>query len=835
LDTPEDVSQTRYHRFTPSQPNAVIGQTFVAHAPNLSGIAVLVQLTPPSDAEASRDVSITLHLRAQSEPTRDRVTVSLNTPPLDQKAGGQRVDDHPMVLRFDFPPQPDSANQAYYFFLSPTPPTIDGVAYTDLDMVTEGERRVDHQPVKGDLWFVTHYAYGLPQAVQELLHGLMGDGRLARHLRLGVLAVTLGLLFLPGGALLILMQSGSSRSATTARTDPLITLGLAFGLSLSLAPLLILWTSTLGLRLGPGVVLVYVGGAGLIVIYGLLKRGARQHLRARWTWQDGLWGGACVLLFALVVAVRFIQVRDLVMPAWVDSVHHTLIARLIAEGGQVPATYRPFIPVDSFYYHYGFHALAAYVHWLSGAEMPQVLLILGQLLNAGAALSAYLLAVHLTGRRWVGVGAILVTGLISTMPAYYVSWGRYTQLTGLNSLPTTLLLVTMWLESLPPSFLPAEGEAGETPRRLWHLRPLLLASVSLAGLFLIHYRVLIFAACFFLAYGLHTGWTQRREGLRLAQFALKGMFLGAGSLALALPWLIRIVRTVVLPLGTFGARLQGTPNYNAAPLSYILTGQDRILVALAIGGSLWGLLRRERGIALMLLWISIVFVVVNPSVLGLPTTWLTSNASTLIILYLPFSVGVGYWSTMMYDYAKATWRRHRPSNVGDLPLQILAGGILTSVALWGIDVQVPILNPNTVLVDPDDLEAMAWIREHTSPNAVFLVNTELWMPGVYRGSDAGWWIPLLTGRQATLPPALYIYGDREYYERVNALAQAVADTQAWEDDAAWRAMLKAWGVTHVYIGARGGPLSPRTLIALPYYEPVYRHNAVWIFELRDTP
>ena len=49
--------------------------------------------------------------------------------------------------------------------------------------------------------------------------------------------------------------------------------------------------------------------------------------------------------------------------------------------------------------------------------MGQVLLVLGQILNAGAALSAYLLAVRLTGRRLAGLCAILVTGLVSTMPA----------------------------------------------------------------------------------------------------------------------------------------------------------------------------------------------------------------------------------------------------------------------------------------------------------------------------------------------------------------------------------------------------------------------------------
>jgi hypothetical protein len=62
-----------------------------------------------------------------------------------------------------------------------------------------------------------------------------------------------------------------------------------------------------------------------------------------------------------------------------------MIVRLLVDFGLLPESYFPFIPESSFYYHWGFHAVAAFVAWISGLtswpEVPRMILGLGQLLN----------------------------------------------------------------------------------------------------------------------------------------------------------------------------------------------------------------------------------------------------------------------------------------------------------------------------------------------------------------------------------------------------------------------------------------------------------------------
>ncbi|MBN1888306.1 MAG: hypothetical protein JW850_09960 [Thermoflexales bacterium] len=827
LDVPADVVQDRADGVTSSLTDVhTVGQTFIARQPNLSAVELLLAVQEAEDRVPS---AVVFHLRTSPDVDTDLATVVLDTTPVRRDA----------ILHFDFPPRPDSAGKSYYFFLSAAPDNPDGLQYASLDVYHGGERRADHQPAPGDLWFASYYTYGPAEAAGELARGLTGSGSAP----LAVLLAALGLLFLPGGALLAMAAYGRRNASSLtseegppgAQGDSLATLALAFGLSLALAPLLLLWTTAAGLRLTPAWLLAFLA---LLALGGI-----KSHISNRTYRLSNLpWAAACVSLLALILAVRFIQVRGLVLPLWVDSLHHTMLAHLIAGEGRIPSTYQPFIPVDKVYYHYGFHALAAYFQWLSGQATPQAVLVLGQILNAGAALSAYLLAVYLTRRRLVGLCAILITGLLSTMPAYYVSWGRYTQLAGLNIMPAAFVLTTAWLEA----FSEIRNSKFEIRISL-----LLLAALSLAGLFLTHYRVLFFAACFFLVYTVYRAWTLRRERPRLLRFGLAWLVLGGAALLLAMPWLVHVVRVAVLPLDTFLFRIRGSASYNAAPLGYVLTGADRVLIALSLGGCLWGFLRRERGVILNLAWVLVVFLGVNPSALGLPTTGLTSNASTLIILYLPFSVASGYLAVTMYDYVRAilasgrnvlamdtSYTRHaNTAEILRVPSWFIPGiavVVFALVAVWGTWQQIPIVNPLTVLAREPDLAAMAWIRANVPPSAVFLVKTRLWMPGVYMGSDGGWWIPLLTGRQATFPPVLYMEASPEYVARVSELAQVVSETESL-DGPEIRGLLRSWGVTHVYIGAGGEGLAPWALAGSPYYKLAYTNGAVWIFEVIDLP
>ena len=151
-------------------------------------------------------------------------------------------------------------------------------------------------------------------------------------------------------------------------------------------------------------------------------------------------------IFLLSLGVRLVMARDLSAPAWVNSIHHATITRLILEQGGFPSTYAPYIEIDAAEYHAGFHSTLAVFQWLSGLETPEAMLLLGQVLNALIVFAVYLLAVTLTRQRTAGLAAAAVAGLFTPMPAYYTSWGRYTQLAGLLILPAGLALARLVIE-----------------------------------------------------------------------------------------------------------------------------------------------------------------------------------------------------------------------------------------------------------------------------------------------------------------------------------------------------------------------------------------------------
>ena len=140
---------------------------------------------------------------------------------------------------------------------------------------------------------------------------------------------------------------------------------------------------------------------------------------------------------AALIAWRFFQVRGLAFPPWVDAPHHVLIIRKIMETGILPADLNPYLPV-TFYYHFGFHVVTALFAGISGLPLEKAALGMGQILNAAVSLSVYSLGrVVWSDPRRAGVAALL-TALVSQMPAYYATWGRYTLISGLVLLPLAM-------------------------------------------------------------------------------------------------------------------------------------------------------------------------------------------------------------------------------------------------------------------------------------------------------------------------------------------------------------------------------------------------------------
>ena len=423
------------------------------------------------------------------------------------------------------------------------------------------------------------------------------------------------------------------------------------------------------------------------------------------------------------------------------------------------------------------------------------------------------LAVRVSGNRWAGVAAVLVAGLLSPMPMFYVNWGRYTQLAGQVILPAAVLLA--W------SVLGARN-------RDWRL--ILLGWIAVGGLALTHYRLLIFYVIFVIAWVLLAlrPATWRRTLARVS-------WVGIGAAMLFLPWFVHTLAGEITH--NFGKQLTTAPGqlssfarrYNAiGDLSFHLAPVGWLLLVVGMAVGLW---RRRRGVLLMSLWWFLLLIATNPAWLHLPGSGAISNPALFKAAYIPAGVLIGNLVSQL------TVRLGRRRGVG-----VLVTLLVVTLGLGGTRARMGDVLPHRhAMVTRPDLQAMAWIRENTSEDARFLINSFFAYGGsVVVGSDGGWWLPLLAGRANTVPPLNYGTEQGpvpEYQGWVNDLTRQLQGASM--DDPMTLALLRERGITHVYVGQQqgrvnyGGPdvLDPEVLLRSAHYRPAYHQDRVWVFEV----
>lgn len=660
----------------------------------------------------------------------------------------------------------------------------------------------------------------------------------------------------------------------TATPGWLVRPALWLGLSLSVVALVYQWTTLIGVALTPPWLSALTMACAAGVIWSVWTEPDRSTSDVRAGHRPGplflhhavLPALALIGIFGLTLWTRFTQIQDLALPAWVDSIHHALMIRVAAEQGQAPYSLRPYLPVDGMPYHWGYHVFTAAVMRLSGVALPQVMLWEGQIFNALHALTCAALAAYLWRRPLAGVFAALIVGLISLMPSYYVSWGRYTQLTGLLVLPA---LAIVWHAGL-------RGAA----RQWW-----MAAAILAAGLSIIHFRVLIFACALLAALSIvwATGASWALLRARVAQsVAAAGLAVG-----LAAPWLWVVVSRALFPAFAQPRNLVSEGSYNAVNLGILWAGQNRLLVALALVVAFWGIARRRRVVVEQVGWVGIlvvlanpwlasyllpgmggilvlwgaaqrrwivtaagvVLLVLNPAFVTLPYLWLISNDAVVISLFIPISVLIGGGACLLADRLERVRRAQerlpmtetspvalhlhpvsaRP--VRPVPVQHALLVVGLGLALWGAWNMREVINPVTVFATRADTEAIAWVAKHTPTDARFLINAAPWLPGVSRGADGGWWLLPLTARWTSTPPALFIYGSPDYVRAVQERNEKIVALQPGDAPELYQ-LIRDEGITHIYLNSRTGPLSLAMFADAATFEKVYERGGISILAVR---
>lgn len=692
---------------------------------------------------------------------------------------------------------------------------------------------------------------------------------------------------------LALALAGSSRRGVER-------LALAVGLSLAIWPLALLWTTLAGWSWSATSAQVT-----LLVLTGLAATSALHaaSIAARRRRPDvASWSMLAVLTIAALS--RAWHARDLVVPPWVDGYHHTLITRLITTAGAVPSGFEPYLAVERFYYHFGFHAVAAEVAWTAGVSEARAVLWVGQALNVLAVPAAYLLARVLGARRLSAVLAAAVPAALYWFPAYYLSWGRYTQLAGLVMLPAACVLLHDALRSPGGQARQTDDEedvsaslsrpSGPRSRlRAWwrDWRPVLAAGTCAAGLFLTHYRVAV-------AYAL--GALVLLAGMSVVRrlpwrAAVDAVVVAVVALLLAGPWLVRVGSTGVATLAAASPTwYAGPPEVDQVPAWLFTIGANGVLLRLAGLGLVVAMLRGRQSAWLVAVFLGLLAFALNPSLTGLPPSWIVPRFAVAIAAWLPVAVGLAFLAdavaasyvpapagrgpvsrrtataaTLVAAAVVHAWfLRHQPPTatavwdaliLGTLAVALgwlatawrpvrlnlpprwraaAAGGIV-AWALVGAWASREVLNRSLELARAADLMAAAWVRANTPIEARFLVQTGHWQLGTYRGLDGGYWLPLLAGRATSMPAVFYNYGRREYGLAVASLAREVARGDALTDQELARVMERA-EASYLYLGSaaddREDTFSAARLDAVPWLRRVYDADGVVIYaRVRNAP
>src|SRR4030042_1873344 len=403
-------------------PQTTLGQSFISRRPNLDGITLWLTASPGQTSESNNAVSNTFNLKLFH-------TAGESTPVFSTTINAG-TSNYSVPLAISLPDQKNPSGQNFYLLLTNNSGSIQ-INGRNEDAYPLGQAFVNENAISADIAFRLSYNYDFS--------ALLDDFKLFSA-NAWIIAPLLILLWLPGWLLLEI-------SGFRFRFDFGEQTAISIGLSLAIIPIAMLWTTIAKIKWSREVVLFVAGllTSLLIVrtVYTLfisrknrLKPDLSQHDDQLPPYSKPLKflsykSITLILIFLFSLVVRLIMVRDLATPAWVDAVHHALITRLILNAGAYPSTLLPYLDISSTVYHPGFHSIAAAFIWLTNLDLAQSLLILGQVLNALSIFSVYLFTTSLTRSSSAGLFAAFITGFFTPMPAYYTSWGRYTELTGL--------------------------------------------------------------------------------------------------------------------------------------------------------------------------------------------------------------------------------------------------------------------------------------------------------------------------------------------------------------------------------------------------------------------
>lgn len=784
-----------------------VGQTFYSRFRGLNSVTLQIGEINPT---AKGDITLSVY------KTTDKSSLVSHTiyPLAELPENGS--------YSFSFPAVVHSNQQNLYFELSTDSnieiqvSTVPGYAYIN------GAAYSNLNPTQKQLDFEINYDY-----FQVFISILIWLFKFAETIFWGFL-----LFFLPGYGILTILDIYPITDIKALLRKIIISIAL----SLSIYPLVMLWTGAFGLHLGRLNAYLPVLLGVSFILYRQFQRKIPffQHLKqsSEFIIRDTKNYSSRILIFAvlfLLLLIKFWAIRDLPAPLWGDSLHHTTIAQLMLDNGGLFSSWEPYAPYKSLTIHYGFSSMVAVYSWFSGIDILSSTLLVGQWINFFALITPIILLLSISKEpEWSILGILIFVGLLSYLPAIYTNWGRYAQLAGQTILPALIYILISLFDIARHS----------TKEIKFRYRQIFVAALLLGGMTLTHYRMPIFLATIIFLLFLFYHFKDKSSFREIFKSVYTLALVILLSVILIIPWLPRIIGSSL----SEAALTSSTPT---DPLTWLLPHLNQwkdlsklipiFVIGIIIVSLLFGILKKKWILLIYIFWPLLLMLYLIGALIQLPIANLLEGFAIMIMLYIPISLVIGWFIGQIKVWIDKT------HNNFYAPLSIILTIILCII---GINIQSSTLTPQTTaIVTYPDLKAMEWIRNNTPEDALFLVEGYIVHYGYSAvGTDAGWWIPLLTERGNTMPPQYAMVNEESNPPDHREMIVELVDYLNRKDAGAPASVeyFCDLGITHAYVGQGRGRtgagvdqlFSPIEFTRNPQsFQMVYHQDRVYIYQL----
>ena len=420
-----------------------------------------------------------------------------------------------------------------------------------------------------------------------------------------------------------------------------------------------------------------------------------------------------ILIFIVSIILRLAFITKTFVPPYFDSVEHFRLVQGLVTGFESGRLWETLTSLTPGYYHLGFHFLASLLTFGLRADPMDVILILGQIILAAIPFPIFFLILHETKSTAAAFFGAVLAGFGWFMPGFAVNWGKYPAITGL--LTFELVVSTAYFVF-----------QGKKPRNrfMWYI---LLALGVFISTF-VHTRTLVVFIISFISW-------------------LAAQCIAALSRKNQYSLLALLIAGVLI----FGFFIQKEPLLKLALEPYISKELGIILIVLTLSPFAW--IKFPQGTTFSILFILCVFaclfVPLNQTIAGYPNQTLLDRPFVEMLLYFPLSLlgGLGLAGVLQILNEIKIFSTYRYAKN------------LTAFLFIGLTGVIALENYNFYpsdccnLVGYDDTIAIDWLDRNTSPDARILVaSTTMDVspagPSASSvGTDAGVWIPNLTGKQ----------------------------------------------------------------------------------------